>query len=445
MQPHFDADPRVDRMAGAVHDDHFDEQDGFIPDGPQWPESPAPEAYQGLAGDVVRALEPRTEADPVALLIHLLVAFGSMAGRGPHYCVGGATHHVNESAICVGATASARKGTAKADVFKLLEAVDPDWAQNCVVGGLSIRGKDKAITGYQTIIADPGVSDKRLLILEPEYASVLRVSGREGNTLSTAWRMAWDDGRLRVMNKNSPAKATGAHISLLGHITRDELLMELTSTDRANGFANRNLWLCVQRSKYLPDGGDWTNFDPAPLVTQLRESLDFARRVDVMLRDDHAKAIWDSIYRTLEADRLGLVGAITNRASAHTLRLSCIYALLDCSADVKARHVKAALALWRFCQDSAAFIFGDNIGNPVADRILEALAGAPDGKTAKDLHALFDRHCTGAQMQIALRLLSERGLVKNQKELTGGRPAVRWFTASQTAKKANQANQGPER
>ena len=30
-----------------------------------WPDPPAPEAYYGLAGDVVRAIEPHSEADPV--------------------------------------------------------------------------------------------------------------------------------------------------------------------------------------------------------------------------------------------------------------------------------------------------------------------------------------------------------------------------------------------
>lgn len=437
-----------------------DEEAGLVC--PQWPDPPAAEAYHGLAGEIVRALQPRTEADPVALLIHVLIGFGNLVGRNPHYRVGGSNHHMNEAAICVGTTASARKGTAKADTFKLLEAVDPPWAENCIVGGLSsgegliwavrdeiekqepIREKNKTISGYQTVIVDPGVTDKRLLIIEPEFAAVLRVSGREGNILSTAYRQAWEEGRLSVMNKNSPAKATDAHVSVIGHITRDELLMELTNTDRANGFANRNLWLCVQRSKYLPDGGDWGSFDPAPLIDRLKNAVDFARGVGEMLRDEEAKAIWDSVYRDLEGDRLGLFGAITNRASPHTLRLSCIYALLDRSAEVRRPHLEAALALWKYCEDSAAFIFGNNTGNPVTDRILKALGNTPEGMTGKDLHALFDRHRSAEEIAIALRLLAERGLVKSQKEQTGGRPTERWVTAAHGAKKANKANKAPK-
>src|ERR1035438_7075024 len=123
---------------------------------------------------------------------------------------------------------------------------------------------------------------KQLLVIEPEFASVLRVAGREGNTLSTVYRQAWDSGLLRVLNKNSPVKATGAHISIIGHITRDELLMELSNNDKVNGFGNRNLWLCVQRSKFLPDGGDWDNLDLGPLISRLKSVVKFARGVGEM-------------------------------------------------------------------------------------------------------------------------------------------------------------------
>ena len=39
--------------------------------------------------------------------------------------------------------------------------------------------------------------DKRLLIFESEFATVLRVMQREGNILSPILRQAWDCGELR--------------------------------------------------------------------------------------------------------------------------------------------------------------------------------------------------------------------------------------------------------
>src|SRR4030095_14980348 len=122
---------------------------------------------------------------------------------------------------------------------------------------------------------------------------------REGNTLSPVIRCAWDSGDLRTMVKNSPAKATGAHISIIGHITRDELRRLLTQTESANGFANRFCWLAVKRSKCLPDGGaiHTVNFDE--IITELHSAVDFAKDFVEIERDAEAKKLWHEDYPCL--------------------------------------------------------------------------------------------------------------------------------------------------
>jgi hypothetical protein len=96
-------------------------------------------------------------------------------------------------------------------------------------------------------VVDHGVPDKRLLVIESEFSGALRVMQREGNILSRVLRDAWDRGDLATMTKNSPARATGAGISIVGHITAAELRECLDRTDMANGFANRFLFACVRR------------------------------------------------------------------------------------------------------------------------------------------------------------------------------------------------------
>jgi hypothetical protein len=377
-------------------------------------------------------------------------------GRGPHFRVGGTTHHTNENAICVGKTSSARKGTAKSDTFYLLCSVDPAWVENRVMSGLSsgegliwaVRDKiekqepireGRRVVDYQTVIADNGVDDKRLLIIEPEFASVLRVAGRDGSTLSAVYRQAWDSGLLRVLNKNSPVKSTGAHVSIIGHITRDELLMELSTSDKVNGFGNRNLWLCVKRSKFLPDGGDWDNLDRGPLISRLEQVVEFARSVGEMHRDAEARAMWHAVYPQLSGERQGLFGSLTSRAEAHILRLSCIYALLDRSIEVQRWHLEAALALWKYCEDSARVIFGDALGNHVADQILKAIRKAPEGLMRNDLRDLFGRHRSSEEIAAALQILGDRNLAECEKEETGGRPVERWFASNGAARKVPKA------
>ena len=94
------------------------------------------------------------------------------------------------------------------------------------------RGNEEEQAGELiTEVTDEGVTDKRLLVVESEFASVLRVAQRQGNTLSATIREAWDSGNLRTLTKNDPMTATGAHICIVGHITADELRAELTATD----------------------------------------------------------------------------------------------------------------------------------------------------------------------------------------------------------------------
>jgi hypothetical protein len=108
------------------------------------------------------------------------------------------------------------------------------------------------------------------------------------------------------------------------------------------------------------------------------------------------------------------------------MRLSAIYALLDESPVVTPAHLQAALALWQYCEDSARFIFGEALGDPLADEILHALRTHPDGMTRNDLIDYFDRHKSSGQIRQALKLLEEQGLARRQRVETAGRPCEVW-------------------
>jgi hypothetical protein len=111
-------------------------------------------------------------------------------------------------------------------------------------------------------------------------------------------------------------KATGAHIAIIGHITIDELQRTLTTTDAANGFGNRFLWLCVRRSKLLPDGGAFHTVDFNPLLMKLREVLTKAKSIQQMRRDEDAKTAWHAVYPVLSEEwaRSQLSGQASSRA-----------------------------------------------------------------------------------------------------------------------------------
>ena len=268
----------------------------------------------------------------------------------------------------------------------------------------------------------------RPIIFESEFASPLRVMNRDGNTLSAVIRNAWDTGDLASLTKNSPAKATGAHISIIGHVTKHELLRELNRTETANGFANRFLWFCARRSKVLPEGGSLTDDALLPLVARLSQAVHAAQDVGQMHRDEDARALWRDVYPDLSEGKPGLLGAVTARAEAQVMRVACIYALLDESLVIGQPHLEAALEIWRYAEDSARFIFGEALGDPVADDILRALRTAGSaGMTRTEIRDLFGRNRRSQDVGRALSALADQGKARQEAEPTAGRTAERWY------------------
>jgi hypothetical protein len=80
----------------------------------------------------------------------------------------------------------------------------------------------------------------------------------------------------------------GKTFSIFEHERRLPSLIVEGEGPKVNGFGNRNLWLCVQRSKFLPDGGDWDHLDLEPLIGRLKDVVEFARGVGEMRRNVEA-------------------------------------------------------------------------------------------------------------------------------------------------------------
>lgn len=415
--------------------------------GKNWPEPLREEAFHGVVGEMVQLIEPHSEADPAALLVQFLVMFGNLIGRHAHFTAEADRHFTNLFAVLVGQTAKGRKGTSLGQIRQILAQVDPVWASKRDMGGLAsgegliwaVRDEiheksaikvNGRITGYQDVIVDAGEDDKRLMVVEPEFARVLQASERESNTLSAIIRQAWDTGNLRILTKNKAACATEAQISIIGHITSDELRRLLSSTAAGNGFANRFLWVCTRRSKLLPEGGALSEVDFGPVLRSIQTAADFARTTGKMNRDNEAKALWAITYAELSDGKLGLLGAVTSRAESQVMRMACVYALLDCSATVRSEHLRAALAVWRYCMDSAAFIFGDALGDPTADAIMAELRSRPSGMARHEIRDFFARNKSSPEIERALSLLQEHGLARMEREREQPgqiRPTERWF------------------
>jgi hypothetical protein len=401
-----------------------------------WPAPVAEPALHGPAGEFVRLIEPHTEADPIALLIQLLVAFGVAAGRHAHLRIEASRHYPNEFCVLVGASGKGRKGSSWDHVEQLLDAADPDLTHSRLVSGLS-SGE-----GLIAEVRDPvddndttAPADKRLLVLEPEFAQVMKVLAREGNTLSPVVRNSWDGKRLQSLVRNAPLRASAAHVAIVAHITKDELLRYLNATELANGFFNRFLLIAVRRSKLLPFGGNLAATELDRLKHQLTTALQHARTRGELTFDADARERYSQIYEHLSAPQPGMFGAATGRAEAHTIRLALIYALLDSSPQITRPHLDAALALWRYARDSTHWVFGDSLGDPTADDIWALAKDRAHGISRTEVRDLFSRNKKAREIDRALTALVDAGRLQRQPghDRTTGRPAEIWIPRKQTA------------
>jgi len=389
------------------------------PPADDWPRLGA-EAYHGIVGEIVRAIAPETEADPAGVMLTLLTAIGNAVGRAPRFAMNAGTHHATLFAALVGDTASG-KGQAWTIVQTLMRRADPEWEDGAIAYGLSSgeglvdRLKDpEPDPDADTAFAFP--DERKLLCVETEFAKVIGAMRRENNTLSPVLRSAWDSQTLEVLTRGkSKLRASNAHVGVVAHVTPQELDKLLSgSVEVANGFANRFLWASVRRSRSLPEGGDVGVVDA--FAEPLAKAINRAKAIGRVERDAEAKALWASVYDGLTAARPGAFGMSTSRAHAQTLRLSLMYAMLDGSAVITPSHLRAALAVWAYCEASAARIFGGADANadavpvpqPLWLRVLDIIVKSP-GITRKGLHAATNNHIKSDDMDAALATLATQG------------------------------------
>jgi hypothetical protein len=318
-------------------------------------------AFHGLAGEIVNGISERSESHPAALLAQLLVAFGNMVGSEPYFMTEADKQRTNLFAVIVGESARAgRKGTAWGHIQRLLSGLDEEWGNTCLQhGGLS-SGEGLITRLRDANGEDAGVKDKRLLVVETEFASVMRVKSREGNTLQDILRNAWDGKSLSVMRSklSDSTKSTHPHLSLIGHTTRAEVRPLLSDVDAYDGYANRFLWCCSKRTKKLPRGGKLHEQDMASFLRRLRKAIDFASSCGELDFDSEADALWSDIYNSINDEEQGPVAAMLARAEPQMIRLAMVYALLDGCDTVSRVHLEAARAVWDYSEASVRYLFG---------------------------------------------------------------------------------------
>lgn len=379
-----------------------------------------PDALQGVAGQIVRAIEPHSEADPAALLVTVLARSSAVFGANAYLPVSAAASQVPRLYfLIVGRSSRARKGTAEADVRGIFAEAETWFDSERTITGLS--SGEGLISRLEQAGSDLPGDDVRLLVVEPEFARVLAAAKRDGSTLSPVIRDLYDRGSAACLTRAAPLNAKG-HVVIVGHSTLEELSARLTTIEIANGFANRFVIVHVSRSKRLAHGGSMTVEDREHISAIWRDALARGRQITGRMgRSPAAAAEWEAFYASLDDEVYGLYGTLVARAESHVARLAITYALLDGSNVIGLEHHRAAVALWNYCEASIRRIWppGVTTGDPDTDRLLDALREREELSTT-EISRLFSNHRNADEINALIERNSER--LDERIDTTRGRP-----------------------
>ncbi len=388
------------------------------------PPTMAREAYHGILFDIVKTACKTSEASPVAVAANFLASFGAMVGRVAFQHIGDGTCHARPFFLLVGRTGKARKGTSEFTVKRVFDAVEQITADKYPKmkrheGGLSTgEGLGYVVRDKADDDDTEGADDKRLLVIEPEFAGCMAAAQREKNTLSATIRTAWDGKDIAPLTKNATWCASRPHIVMTGHITAPELNERMSDVDAQSGFLNRFVILHIVRAKLvaLPK--------PTPAEEIDRLAALVADRVRFAIGDDHtagnsreirmnhdAITLWCAEYPALTAEQPGLAGALLVRIEIYCRLFAMVFALLDKSDVIEPQHIRAALAWVRYWRDSVMYIFATLAAKAEAERLNDASADVlafieQNPRCAKAaITSAFRNKMTGPQITAALNHL----------------------------------------
>lgn len=332
--------------------------------------------FAGVLGDITAAAAPTTEADPVGIYASLLAGVGVLIGPGPYVRVGNTRHPLLIWPLLLGRTGSGRKGEATGTAEIFLRKVAPDSADRRTVTGLS--SGEGLIERIRDDEDSEESKDKRLLVIEPEFTSVMARSKREGSTLAAVQRQAWDGRALSVLNRQQ-LRASASHVAIIGHITPQEFRIRLSEADMTGGTYNRYLPVFVDRSQRLPIPEGVSDHTVEALSDKLREGIDAATQIRQIQLGREATQLWtaDLYDEFTEADDEDRAEAeFTRRAAPYCLRVAGLLAALESRALIGAADLGAAAALIRYSIASARYVLDRQARNPRLDRIRRAVDAA---------------------------------------------------------------------
>ncbi|GAA0406074.1 DUF3987 domain-containing protein [Streptomyces luteireticuli] len=383
----------------------------------------------GRLRQIVEDLEPHVEWTPIGILGSLLSVFSAMLPETRVQLKSGSMPLMLHALLC-GDT-----GEGKGQSYGCAVSIAKD-ANAAFMASHTIKG---VVGGAGLIqrIADRG---GHALIVDSEYARILRAGKRQTGNLSQTLRDLWDGETVATNRAKDPVQVDDPRVSMVGQITPAELRNSMSATDRDGGSYNRLLILPVKQIRWLSE----RHKVPAHLIPEAGEIMAGAvrhgQRTKLVTLADEAYDTADTIRRDLatHARSSELLKAFAARCNEQARRIAALYALFDLRTEITVADLEAAAALVRYGMDTVEEIVGDSDA-PGAPRQPRSLLE----KTRARIE-LFGGMATSSQLlgyvgatAEQVRALPEMKVVEVREAATG-RAAVYYVFSDEIAEKLRQ-------
>jgi len=381
---------------------------------------PSEAMLYGLAGDVGNTAAATTEANRYAVCMGFMSFLSGMAGRDIYLPVGNTRHHPRLFTLHVGRSSRGRKGDALSLVHRIRHAIDKREFESGTIGGSLLgqvhTGGLSSREGLVMFIHNgfkqgkdevPAIEDKRLWVVESEFANILQQSKRDGNTLSPALRDAWDGVSIKPATKSLPLWTTDPHIAIAAAITPTELVELMKARELSNGFANRFIIFWAERERLIPFPRATSEADLLGLAERTEKVLRFMKGNYPASKDSRAMTLsheahtaYERLYRGLNATTGSpRLDGILERRAPMLLRMAMLFAMTDLTLTIEVHHIKAAQAWVTYWMDSVRYVFGEaadeaNVAErqESADRLLAYLTQKGEATRTEITVECFNKH-----------------------------------------------------
>lgn len=360
------------------------------------------------------ALKEKSAADVGAIWFQLNEIFANFLGRNPHFIWSGKKYFINGSLFIIGPTATGKKGlslsAAKAPFNPMIcgeFADDMDFIayEPLMAGGY--QSGQAILTHFSKDKDDIGDKDKRLLMVEQESAALIKMGKVENSILSQVMRTAFDGDKLeyrvsKIKGKESTVAIDNAHVSLIGHITADELLQVLTVGSDKTGELNRIQFVLSLDSKFVSEAKSNFLYENITELQALRTRLLECRRWAAEKRIKFTEPLYeclDNYTEQLEHDlRSGKEKAINARLALYLRKWIARFAVMDMTDVATVAHYDRAMKVVAYLRAANEYVLGewlDGVDKDLIDKAILTIKESQGGATRASIgKELFGSHWT---------------------------------------------------